>query len=251
MTREARLVKERQHRPASPGSRRGACGLGPRQSDAWDVASADAWEGGHCVPELALSAMSGSTTALHWSLTSVLLLLGLTLGAAGCGSLKERTVDPAQTWEYPLRLGDTRTRVHERLGIPTRATEDLDEYYVLGISVWYDSKARIAEFAFAGAAVGIDLLYGHPYPDLWLSDRIILRGLTTQSDETAFRRALGEPGREETYTGLLQKKVRLRVCRWRIDDIEIRAQFVAQDEREDREQVSAGTLVDLFVSPTL
>ena len=100
---------------------------------------------------------------------------------------------PADSWEYPVRLGDPRARVHELLGAATRATPELEDYPASGVTAWFDSEGRITKLNFAGDAAA---LYTNASFDPIVSERPVVFGLTGHTDEDGFRRALGVPARE-------------------------------------------------------
>jgi len=148
------------------------------------------------------------------------------------------------SWEYSIRLGDSRSKVHELLGIPSRTTSEIEEYPTSGVSVWFDSENRIGKLNFAGPAIGI---YGGT-PKQLLSDNPILFGLTMRSNEATFRKVLGLPSLE---TQERSQAFREQRCIWKKEGYLINALFVLAERSDGDKLYQRGTLIWFEVSPTL
>jgi len=179
-------------------------------------------------------------------------VISVTLGLLpACGtnsndSSSART-DSRDSWQYPLRLGDARARVHEILGNATRTTEVLEEYPMSGVTVWFDSEGRLTKLNFHGEA---GALYSGPNSMIganWIpSDRPVLSGLTSHANEDDFRRLLGSPVREYEAGPSNAKEVR-RV--WRYGGYLIDALFLVSDRTNEGKTFTKGSLVWFEVSP--
>jgi hypothetical protein len=64
------------------------------------------------------------------------------------------TDPPADPWQYPIRLGDTRAQVHALVGAATHSDSILEEYPASGVSLWFDQNDRVTKLNFLGEAVG-------------------------------------------------------------------------------------------------
>jgi hypothetical protein len=144
------------------------------------------------------------------------------------------------TWEYPIRLGDARAKVHQLLGNATRTTELLEEYPMSGVMAWFDPEGRVSKLSFLGEASAI---YSLTPLDSMPSDQPLMFGLTAHTDEAGFRRLLGAPIRE-----VMTKELR---CVWRRDHYVIDALFAAESVRHEDKMFAKGCLVWFEISPGL
>jgi hypothetical protein len=86
-------------------------------------------------------------------LVFVLIALGFLIECCGAGQVSPalKAAGP-DSWQYPIRLGDTRARVHELLGAASRTTTNLEEYPTSGVDVWFNTEGRVTKLNFAGEA---------------------------------------------------------------------------------------------------
>lgn len=144
------------------------------------------------------------------------------------------------SWKYPVQLGDHRSKIHELLGAPTRATEELEEYPGSGITAWFDAEGRVAKFNFTGSAGAPEMYPIAPLASI-PSEREVVFGLTTRLDEAAFRRILGAPAKESVAGDLR--------CVWRRDGYVVDASFLRSRGRGlDGKTYEKGTLLWFEVS---
>jgi hypothetical protein len=133
-----------------------------------------------------------------------LILTTLILAAsAHLPAQQKPSASQTDPWQYPIRLGDTRSQVHTLLSAATRSDAILEEYPASGVSLWFDSQDRVTKLNFIGRAA-------EPYHSAEAempSDQPLLFGLTAASDEKAFRRVLGEP-RELSLSGTCGRRER-------------------------------------------
>jgi hypothetical protein len=135
---------------------------------------------------------------------TLLLAIGVGSLLAACDIAQPSTVHQAETqsadlhrsddsWQYPIRLADTRAQVHTLLGAATRSDSILEEYPASGVSLWFDQNDRVTKLNFIGEAGGA---YRSALEGM-LSDQPLLFGLTARSDEAAFRKVFGQPRQEQ------------------------------------------------------
>src|SRR5215813_6411271 len=111
-----------------------------------------------------------------WSRARVLILTFIIVGCvAGCSQGGGAPLLPIQVvasdaWQYPLRLGDTKGKVHELFTAAKRASPDTEEYPASGLTVLYDDDRRVTKLTFAGRA---NAVYSEASPPL-LTERQIL-----------------------------------------------------------------------------
>lgn len=148
-------------------------------------------------------------------------------------------------WEYPIHLGDTRSRVHELLGAPENpALEYKGVFPASGIEVWFGRDDRVTKLSFIGEAAAL-----YRTSDLQIpSARYLMLGLTAHSSEIDFRRALGPPVLEDLAG---RPDATERHCAWKTKDLLIDAEFLASDRTEDGKTYGQGTLLWFYVSPAL
>jgi hypothetical protein len=184
----------------------------------------------------------------------VLSTIAITLSLLPACGPEGQEGSPARTdsrngWEYPIRLGDPRSKVHQFLGNAARTTEVLEEYPMSGVTTWFDLEGRLAKLNFHGKA---GALYSGPNAMMapnWIpSDRPLLFGLTAHADEADFRRRLGSPVHEVEAGPAKAKELR---CLWRKDGYLIDALFLASDRTEGGKAFAKGCLVWCEVSPGL
>ena len=182
------------------------------------------------------------------ALISVTLVLLPACGTDGKNGSSART-NSRDSWQYPLRFGDARSKVHEILGNAAQTTNILEEYPMSGVTVWFDSEGRLSKFCFHGEA---GALYSGPDSTIganWIpSDSPVLSGLTSHAHEGEFRRLLGSPVREYEADPSNAKEVR-RV--WRYRGYLIDALFLASGRTSDKNTFTKGSLVWFEVSPGL
>ena len=178
-----------------------------------------------------------------WLVLSVIfvLLMGCTDG--------ERDQAVADPWQYPIRLGDSRSSVQELLGPPHYTSRPMwDEFPTLGVSAMFDAADRVTKLSFVGAANSTQV----PYIP---SDRPVLFGLSGHADEEDFRLALGSPvvERQEPAGAQAQKKDgRYRTVRgvrlvWKKKGYVVEALFVAEERGYRGNTYDKGTLSEFQV----
>lgn len=109
---------------------------------------------------------------------------------------RSRDASPQQSyhsWQYPVKLGDTRAKVHNLLGNAVRATSQLEEHPLSGVTLWFDADDPVTKLTFVGEAI---VLYSPDPMDQIPSDRPVLRGLSPKMDDETFRRILGSPTKQ-------------------------------------------------------
>jgi hypothetical protein len=146
-------------------------------------------------------------------------------------------------WAYPVRLGDSRARVHELLGSATRTTEAVEEYPLSGVSVWFNPEGRVTKLNFSGAAAGLNSVGTF---DSIPSDRSLMFGLTADIDEAGFRHLLGPPTVEAGLGSMARREARLV---WRKGGYTIDAHFLATDRPHDERLLAKGCLLWFEISP--
>ena len=162
-------------------------------------------------------------------------LLGLSLSlvlSSGCAAR------PA-TWEYPIRLGDSRERVYDFVGLPT---ERIEEAATTSVIEWFPNSGLSVEFDQFGKARVLHFP-GEYHLEGWItSDRRVVFGLHARATRTDFERELGGPalrvseGDSETLT-------------WRRDQFAILAEFWSRDLTQSGRTFRAGSLRRMEVSP--
>jgi len=164
---------------------------------------------------------------------------------AGCSQGGGAPLLPIQVvasdaWQYPLRLGDTKGKVHELFTAPKKASPDTEEYPASGLTVLYDDDRRVTKLTFAGRA---NAVYSEASPPL-LTERQILFGLTSHNGEEDFRRILGTPAREiqERSTGPKE-----RHCVWKKGGYVVEAFFLSAESSRDDVKFPVGSLVRVEV----
>jgi hypothetical protein len=169
-----------------------------------------------------------AVATLKFLIPSMLMVLFIVMG---CGEPKREHAETQQTtsesWQYPVRLGDSRAKVHELLGAASRSTDVLEEYPSSGVSVWYNEEGRLNKIWFAGEGCSIysgnDGIQRDPLP----TDHQIIFGITGHSKESGFREILGPPQKNEKEG---HQEVR---CIWRSQGYLIDALFLAVDYQQD------------------
>jgi len=153
---------------------------------------------------------------------------------AGCGGGQRERAD---TWQYPVRLGDSRARVHELLGAASRSTLDLEEYPASGVTVWFDTENRVTKPNFAGEASAV---YASASFDPIISEQQLLFGLTGHTDEAGFKRVLGVPARESQERSASVRELR---CVWKKDGYLVDALFLVAKRNHEGKTFPKGTLL--------
>ena len=178
---------------------------------------------------------------LNCNLVRVLVLsvsVGFLLGCAddrrAPSVVQEAASDP---WQYPIKLGDTRARVHELLGAPSHTTAELEEYPPSGLTVWFDLGGRVTKLNFAGAASAI---YSGSSSTPIPSDRQLLFGLTSHTDEAGFRSILGTAARETQERSTNRRELQ---CVWKKDGYVIEGLFLAAERTYEEKTYASGTLL--------
>lgn len=143
----------------------------------------------------------------------------------------------SDSWQYPVRLGDTRTRVHELLSNPSRTTPALEEHPTSGITVWFDGDGRVSKLNFDGEATAI---YSSASFDRISSDRPLVFGLTSHTDEAGFRRILGVPLKETPERRASIRELRLV---WKRDGYVVDALFLATERSHLDKTYKKGSLL--------
>ena len=143
----------------------------------------------------------------------------------------------SDSWQYPVRFGDTRARVHELLSNASRMTPELEEYPTSGITVWFDGDGRVRKFNFAGEATAI---YSAPWFDPIPSNHQLVFGLTSHTDEAGFRRILGVPLRE---TQVRRTSIRELRCIWRREGYVVDALFLVTPRSHEEKTYRKGSLL--------
>ena len=156
-------------------------------------------------------------------------------------SVEEKGI-PSNMWEYPIRIGDSRVRVHELLGTASRSTDQLEEYVTSGVTVWFDEVGRVTKLNFAGQACAI---YASASFDPIVSTHKIVFGLSAQMDEAAFRRILGDPTGENPERS---SKVRELQCIWKKNGYVVEALFVVAERSHGGKIFPKGSLIWFEVS---
>ncbi len=176
-----------------------------------------------------------------WLLLSVVLLIG-------CNDVgRDQAVDsdtPANPWQYPIRLGDSRLTVQELLGPPHYSEKPMrDEFPRSGVSAIFNAAGRVTLLSFGGEANYIQDLY---IP----SDRPVLFGLSGHSSEEDFRLALGSPvaeSQEGAGPQVQEKDGRYRFVMgvrlvWKKEGYIVEGLFVAEERGHRGNIYDKGTL---------
>lgn len=158
--------------------------------------------------------------------------------AAGCGASPG-----ADSWTYPIRLGDDREKVHTLLGNPSQAMDTLEEHPLSGVTLSFDSENRVAKATFQGPAGAI-----YSVGDWIPADRIIVFGLNAHADEVEFVRVLGAPVLQSEERLLAKHEIR-RV--WKRDGYLIDAEFLGTDRSESGKTFPKGSLLWFNISKGL
>jgi hypothetical protein len=153
-------------------------------------------------------------------------------------AVEKASSDP---WQYPLRLGDTRAKVHELLSAPRRTTKDLEEYPASGVTVAFDDDRRVTKLNFAGPASEV----ASDGPPTILAERPLLFDLTSHTDETGFRRVLGMPARETQERSPNQKDS--LHCIWKKDGYVVEGFFLTSERVHDTTRLPTGSLIRVEV----
>ena len=182
-----------------------------------------------------------------WLLLSVVLLIG-------CNDVgRDQAVDldtPANPWQYPIRLGDSRLTVQELLGPPHHTSKPIwDEFPTSGVLVMFDRAGRVTKLYFVGEA--------NFFPDLYIpSDRPVLFGLSGHASEEDFRLALGSPVAERQEPAgawvLLEPGGRSRLLSgvrlvWKKERYVVEGLFVAEERGRRGNTYDKGTLSEFQV----
>lgn len=141
------------------------------------------------------------------------------------------------SWQYPVRLGDMRERVHKLLGPASRTTPELEEYATSGVTVWFDKESHVTKLNFAGRASAV---YATASFDPIISDHQVLFGLTGYTDEAGFRRVLGSPAKESQERSTRAREQR---CVWKKDGYVVDALFLTAERNHEGKTFPKGTLV--------
>lgn len=189
---------------------------------------------------------NGQGIMIGESLLRVLLAISIAQTLlAGCA---DGRMDPssseaisAGSWQYPIRLGDPRARVHELLGAATRTTAALEEYPASGVTAWFDSKGRVTKLNFAGGASAV---YSTASFEPIISNHPVLFGLTGLTDEAGFRRVLGVPAKESQERRTSVTELR---CVWKKDGYVV-ALFLVAERSYEGHTYSKGSLLWFEVS---
>ena len=187
-------------------------------------------------------------------ITALWIVLLALMAAAACLLVTcGRVPDPGShledgapaVWEYPIHLGDPRSKVHELLGGPEDPTLNYKEVYpASGVEVWFGREDRVTKFSFIGNAAALYQASAIQIP----SARTLMLGLTARSMEADFRRALGPPTQEDLAG---QSDARERHCVWKTRGLLIDAQFLAADRTGNGKTFREGALLWFYVSPAL
>ena len=165
----------------------------------------------------------------------VSIVLGLLVGY-GNGLAGSEAVS-SDSWQYPVRLGDQRERVHKLLGAVGRTTPELEEYPESGVTVWFDSENRVTKINLAGEACAV---YATASFDPIISKQQILFGLTGHTNEVGFRRILGVPERETRERSTSVRELR---CVWKKDGYVVDALFLDAERNHEGKTFPKGTLL--------
>ena len=165
-------------------------------------------------------------------------------------------VPRVDSWRYPIRLGDTRAAVHQRLGIPARYTGIVEDYPHSGVSVSFDPEGHVSKFFFVADA---DLVWGGLGLEWIQSDDDIVFGISMRlKNEEDFVRLLGPSIREFDFSQPLQPYHDIEVLRrlrkrriWRTGGYVIDATFLRSEESDGAKTFRAGSLMELEISPGL
>lgn len=192
---------------------------------------------------------------------SVLFWLSIACGTSTDGPGGRRASD--DSWDYAIRLGDSRAKVHKLLGNAARTTDALEEYPKSGVTVWFDSEGRASKLNFGAEADQIYVGASEWIP----SDRQLMFGLSTRMNEDEFTRVLGTPvrvhehrvpptggasvpasaGPDKYFTDWHNER---RVI-WRKLNYSIEARFLASDRADQGKTFAKGSLLDFEISPGL
>lgn len=171
-------------------------------------------------------------------LLAVFIVLGFFVGNdEGRKALAGPETVSSDSWQYPIRIGDLRERVHGLLGAASRVTPETEEYSESGVSVWFDREGRVTKLNFAGTACRI---YASTSFDPIVSKQQIVFGLTGHTDEGGFRRALGTPDKETYERSSRVKELR---CIWKKDGYVVDALFLAKERNHSGKIFSKGSLL--------
>jgi hypothetical protein len=143
----------------------------------------------------------------------------------------------SDSWQYPVRLGDLREKVHNLLGATSRTTTELEEYPESGLTVWFDRESRVTKLYFAGEA---GTVYASASFDPIISKQQIIFGLTAHTDEAGFKRVLGGPTRESHERSTSVRELR---CVWKKDGYVVDALFLAAERNHGGKTLAKGTLL--------
>jgi hypothetical protein len=165
------------------------------------------------------------------------LLLGVAVASGRCTAAPAPAA--ASDWQYPVKLGESREQVYDRLGLPTEKIPDaptssmIEFFPVSGASVEFDEfqKARVLHFP------------GEYHLDGWVvSDKPVAFGLHPRSTRQQFADTLGRPV-------LASSGPDTEILTWKRGDWAILGEFWVRDVQQDGETFKAGTLKRLEVSP--
>jgi hypothetical protein len=150
-------------------------------------------------------------------------------------------VASADPWQYPLRLGDTKAKVHELLTFAKRPSPDTEEYSASGLTVLFDDDRRVTKLTFAGSA---NAIYSETPSAPILTDRQLFFGLTTHTGEADFRRILGTPAREMKARAGDPKELH---CVWKKGGYVVDAFFLSAETTREDVKFPVGSLVRVEV----
>lgn len=173
----------------------------------------------------------------------LLLVFLISLSIAGCA--RESTDNPLSTasgeaWQYAIRPGMSRLTVHQMLGEggATRRSDELEEYPLSGVTVWFGEGNRVTKVGFEGAASAI---YTNPgSADVIPSDQPLIFGLTGHSDAADFRKVLGIPTREVPEGPTATKEMH---CIWKRSGYVVDALFLKVERATPTQTYVAGSLL--------
>ena len=172
-----------------------------------------------------------------------LILYLITGSLIGCRENHNKVT--RESWQYPVRPGDNRARVHELLGNPARATAGLEEYPSSGVTAWFNTEGRVAKLNFSGEAA---VLYSTDSFGMIPSKNQVLSGLSNRSDETDFRRILGTPAKEQQERASISRELH---CLWKTDSLLINALFLVAPRTHEGKTYGKGSLLWFEVSRSL
>jgi hypothetical protein len=172
---------------------------------------------------------------------SVALVL-LSAAASACGASTPRSSAASNDpWTYPIHLGDSRTKAHDLLGSPKRATDVLEEFPKSGVTLWFNTEGKVAKVNLQGVAGALYTGPSSMLADNWIpSDRTLVFGLGASSTGEAFLKTLGPP-LDETNGGAAARREIRRV--WRREGYVVDATFLGAPRSEGPRTFPTGALL--------